>query len=68
MLVEMHDFHGWTAGAIWEDIRFDAKHFTDIEVDRIKRFQDRRKYIESSETHNRWGSMLVAVIIELTTR
>jgi hypothetical protein len=31
MLVEMHDFHGWTAGAVWEDIRFDARHFTDIE-------------------------------------
>jgi hypothetical protein len=31
MLVEMQDFHGWTAGAIWEDIKFDAKHFSDIE-------------------------------------
>lgn len=31
MLVEMHDFHGWTAGALWEDIKFDAKHFNDIE-------------------------------------
>ena len=31
MLVEMHDFHGWTPGAIWEDIKFDAKHFRDIE-------------------------------------
>jgi hypothetical protein len=31
MLVEMHDFHGWTACALWEDIKFDAKHFTDIE-------------------------------------
>jgi len=31
MLVEMHDFHGWTAGALWQDIKFDAKHFTDIE-------------------------------------
>lgn len=30
MLVEMHDFHGWTAGALWEDIKFDAKHFNDI--------------------------------------
>jgi len=31
MLVEMHDFHGWTAGALWEDIKFDRKHFRDIE-------------------------------------
>jgi hypothetical protein len=31
MLVKMHDFHGWTAGALWEDIKFDARHFGDIE-------------------------------------
>ena len=31
MLVEMHDFHGWTAGALWQDIKFDARHFADIE-------------------------------------
>lgn len=31
MLVELHDFHGWTAGALWEDIKFDANHFSDIE-------------------------------------
>ena len=31
MLVEMHDFHGWSAGALWEDIKFDVKHFSDIE-------------------------------------
>ena len=31
MLIEMHDFHGWTAGALWEDIKFDTKHFKDIE-------------------------------------
>jgi flavodoxin len=30
MLVGMHDFHGWTAGAMWEDFKFDMKHFTDI--------------------------------------
>ena len=27
----MHDFHGWTAGGLWEDARFDLKHFRDIE-------------------------------------
>ena len=31
LLVEMHDFHGWTAGALWEDVKFDVKHFNDIE-------------------------------------
>src|SRR5688500_12460237 len=31
LLFEMHDFHGWTAGALWEDIKFDFKHFRDIE-------------------------------------
>lgn len=31
MLVIMHDFHGWEAGALWEDIKFDVKHFNDIE-------------------------------------
>lgn len=31
MLVEMHDFHGWTGAAVWEDVKFDVKHFNDIE-------------------------------------
>jgi hypothetical protein len=31
VLVEMHNFHGWTAGALWQDIKFDAGHFRDIE-------------------------------------
>ena len=31
VLLKTHDFHGWTAGALWEDIKFDAKHFRDIE-------------------------------------
>ncbi len=31
VLFDMHDFHGWTAGALWEDIKFDLKHFGDIE-------------------------------------
>ena len=31
LLVEMHDFHGWTAGALWEDIKFDSQHWRDIE-------------------------------------
>ena len=31
LLFVMHDFHGWEAGALWEDIKFDLKHFADIE-------------------------------------
>ena len=31
MLVQMHNFHGWNAGALWEDVKFDLKHFNDIE-------------------------------------
>ena len=31
ILMDMHDFHGWTMGGLWEDIKFDAKHFKDIE-------------------------------------
>lgn len=31
LLVRMHDFHGWTAGALWEDIKFDWRHFSHIE-------------------------------------
>ncbi len=31
LLFRMQDFHGWDAGALWEDIKFDAKHFNDIE-------------------------------------
>jgi hypothetical protein len=31
MLVTMHDFHGWTAGALWEDTKFAVQHFSDIE-------------------------------------
>ncbi len=31
MLLELEDFHGWTAGALWEDFKFDLHHFSDIE-------------------------------------
>ena len=31
LLFEMVDFHGWKLGAMWDDIKFDAKHFADIE-------------------------------------
>jgi len=31
ILMEMHDFHGWSMGALWEDMKFDLKHFKDIQ-------------------------------------
>lgn len=31
ILVRMHDFHGWTMGALWEDVKFDLHHFSHIE-------------------------------------
>jgi hypothetical protein len=30
LLVDLVDFHGWTAGAAWEDTKFAARHFSDI--------------------------------------
>ena len=31
MLVTMHDFHGWDAGALWEDVKWNARHINEIE-------------------------------------
>ena len=31
LLAWFHDFHGWTATAVWDDMKFDAKHFTKFE-------------------------------------
>ncbi len=31
VLFDMTDFHGWEAGALWEDTKFAIKHFADIE-------------------------------------
>ena len=31
VLFEMADFHGWEGAALWDDIKFDLKHFSDIE-------------------------------------
>ena len=31
ILMTMHDFHGWTTGALWEDTKFATHHFRDIE-------------------------------------
>jgi hypothetical protein len=31
LLFDMSDFHGWEGSAVWEDVKFDVKHFADIE-------------------------------------
>jgi hypothetical protein len=31
VLFELHDFHGWTAGSLWQDLKFEERHFSDIE-------------------------------------
>ena len=31
VLVELKDFHGWTAGAAWEDTKMGVRHYSDIE-------------------------------------
>ena len=31
ILFDMVDFHGWKAGALWEDVKFDCAHFSAIE-------------------------------------
>jgi len=31
MLVILREFHGWTAGALWDDLKFDFKHYDDID-------------------------------------
>ena len=31
VLVNLEDFHGWTAKGLWEDIKFDYHHYSDID-------------------------------------
>jgi len=40
VLVKMHDFRGWSMGALWSDVKFDLKQFGDIE--RLAFVGDRR--------------------------
>jgi hypothetical protein len=40
LMVELIDFKGWTVGALWEDTKFAARHFADIE--RLAVVGDRR--------------------------
>lgn len=40
ILIEFENFHGWTPVAFWEDIKFGAKHFR--EVDRLAIIGDKK--------------------------
>jgi len=31
VLFEMTDFHGWDVSALWDEVKFDVKHFADVE-------------------------------------
>jgi len=31
VLFDMVNFHGWEVAALWDDIKFDVKHFSDID-------------------------------------
>lgn len=31
VMVEMVDFHGWTAGSLWDDMKLNLKHFSNVE-------------------------------------
>lgn len=31
LLIDLEDFAGWTAGALWKDTKFEARHWNDIE-------------------------------------
>ncbi len=31
LLIVLRDFEGWKASALWDDVRFDFKHFRDFE-------------------------------------
>ncbi|HVR84090.1 MAG TPA: STAS/SEC14 domain-containing protein [Planctomycetota bacterium] len=40
ILLQMVEFHGWTPGAFWEDLKFDFRHFNHL--DRIAMVGDKR--------------------------
>jgi len=31
LLLNVSNFHGWSLGALWEDLKFDARHYNDVE-------------------------------------
>jgi hypothetical protein len=31
LLIKLSDFNGWSPGAMWEDLKFDARHYSDVD-------------------------------------
>ena len=58
LLVQMHNFHGWDAGALWHDVKFDAKHFNHIE----------RLAIIGETTWEKWMAMFCKPFTTATIR
>jgi hypothetical protein len=48
LLVEMRDFHGWTPGAAWDDLRFGLRHYSDV----------RRMAVVGDKRWERWCATL----------
>lgn len=44
VLVTMHDFHGWAVGALWKELKWNAKHFNHVE----------RLAVVGEKTWHRW--------------
>lgn len=45
VLWEMRDFHGWDAKGLWDDAKFDLKHFADVERFAMVGEQEWEKYL-----------------------
>ncbi|MGD0463898.1 MAG: STAS/SEC14 domain-containing protein [Tepidisphaeraceae bacterium] len=58
MLVQMHNFHGWDAGALWEDVKFDLQHFNHIE----------RLAVVGEKTWEKWMAMFCKAFTTATIR
>ena len=54
LLVIMHDFHGWRLAALWQDIKFDLRHFKHFE--RIALVGE-----------NKWQEWMSAICLPFTT-
>src|SRR5262249_31315018 len=48
ILITVHDFHGWDAGALWQDIKWTVRHFNHVE----------RMAVVGEKTWHRWMTTL----------
>ena len=61
VLMVMRDFHGWDAPALWEDIKWDAKHFNQVE--RVAMVGDKKwqEWMAVSASHSRQGRCAISI-------